>query len=73
MFFGVAMKPVIAPAAGAALEGRRPEPAAIAAAQEALSADLDPTGDLHASAAMKMQLARVLTRRVVPELAGAAP
>jgi aerobic carbon-monoxide dehydrogenase medium subunit len=72
VFFGVGTKPVIAPGAGAALEGRRPDPAAIEAAQAALADDLDPTGDLHASAAMKMQLARVLTGRVVRELAGAA-
>jgi aerobic carbon-monoxide dehydrogenase medium subunit len=72
VFFGVGTKPVVARAAGAALEGRSPDPAAIGAAQAALADDLDPIGDLHASAAVKMQLARVLTGRVVRELAGAA-
>jgi carbon-monoxide dehydrogenase medium subunit len=69
VFFGVGVKPVRASAAGVALEGRRLDGAVVAAAQEALAADLDPTDDLHASAAMKMQLARVLTTRVLRQLA----
>lgn len=72
VFFGVGVKPVLATAAGVALEGRQPDGEAVAAAQEALAEDLDPTDDLNASAAMKMHLARVLTARVLGQLADEA-
>ena len=72
VFFGVGARPVRARAAGAALEGREIDQATVAAAQDALAEDLDPTGDLHASAATKLHLARVLTARVVRQLLGEA-
>jgi len=72
VFFGVGMKPVPAVAAAAMLEGRRADETALADAQAALARDLDPTGDLQAGAATKQHLARVLTGRVLRQLAGEA-
>jgi carbon-monoxide dehydrogenase medium subunit len=61
-FFGVGSTPVRARNAEAALE--RGEDAAAA-----LARDLDPPGDLHASAAARKHLAGVLLRRVAAQLA----
>jgi aerobic carbon-monoxide dehydrogenase medium subunit len=72
VFFGVGAKPIRAIAAGAALEGREIDDATVAAAQEALADDLDPSADLHAGIATKLHLARVLTARVLKQLAGGA-
>jgi aerobic carbon-monoxide dehydrogenase medium subunit len=72
VFFGVGGQPVSAAAAAAALEGRAIDQAAVAAAQDALGEDLDPTADLHAGAATKLHLARVLTARVLGQLTGEA-
>ena len=71
VFFGVGGQPVRA-AAAAALEGCAIDHAAMAAAQDALTEDLEPTADLQASAATKLHLARVLTARVVGQLLGEA-
>jgi carbon-monoxide dehydrogenase medium subunit len=68
VFFGVGTGPVRARAAERALGGRRPDGAVLAEAARALDADLDPPGDIHASAATRRQLARVLLSRVVPRL-----
>ena len=68
VFFGLGAKPVQAHAAGAAVEGREVDEASIAAAQAALAADLEPVGDLQASAATKLHLAGVLTTRVLRQL-----
>jgi aerobic carbon-monoxide dehydrogenase medium subunit len=73
VFFGVGAKPVRAPAADAVLEGREIDQATVRAAQDALAEDLEPTGDLQASAATKLHLARVLTARVLRQLVGEAP
>jgi carbon-monoxide dehydrogenase medium subunit len=51
VFFGIGAKPVQASAAGAVLEGRGLDQATVRAAQDALAEDLEPTADLHASAA----------------------
>ena len=72
VFFGVGGQPVRATAASAVLEGREIDPAAVAAAQDALAEDLDPSADLQAGAATKLHLARVLTARVLAQLAGEA-
>jgi carbon-monoxide dehydrogenase medium subunit len=72
VFFGIGGKPVPATVAGAVLEGRGIDDAAVAAAQDALADDLDPTADLQASAATRRHLARVLTARVLGQLAGEA-
>jgi aerobic carbon-monoxide dehydrogenase medium subunit len=69
VFFGVGAKPVQAHAAGAALEGSEVDDATVEAAQVALARDLEPVGDLHASAATKLHLAGVLTARVLRQLA----
>jgi aerobic carbon-monoxide dehydrogenase medium subunit len=73
VFFGVGARPVAASAAAAVLEGREIDRAAIEAAQDVLDEDLDPSADLHASAATKRHLARVLTARVLEQLTREAP
>jgi carbon-monoxide dehydrogenase medium subunit len=73
VFFGVGARPVRATAARAALEGRVVDRETIAAMQEALALDLEPTADLHASAATKLHLARVLAARLLARLVGDAP
>ena len=58
--------PVEARQAAAALRGRAPDPAAIAeAARLAGERDVDPNGDIHASAPFKRHLTRVLTARAL--------
>jgi carbon-monoxide dehydrogenase medium subunit len=68
-FFGAGDRPILAEAANAALEGKSYSDETVAAAQDALDADLDPMEDLNGPPAMKMHLARVLTARVLAELA----
>lgn len=68
-FFGAGDRPIMAQAANAALEGKSHSDETVAAAQAALDADLDPMEDLNGPPAMKMHLARVLTARVLAELA----
>jgi carbon-monoxide dehydrogenase medium subunit len=68
-FFGAGDRPILAQAANAALEGQSYSDATVAAAQEALGADLDPMDDLNGPPEMKMHLARVVTARVLAELA----
>jgi aerobic carbon-monoxide dehydrogenase medium subunit len=72
VFFGVSAKPVLAQAASAAIDGSEVDDASVAAAQKALAGDLQPIGDLHASAATKLHLAGVLTARVLRQLAAEA-
>ncbi len=69
-FFGAGDRPILAQTANAALEGQSYSDATVAAAQEALDADLDPMDDLNGPPEMKMHLARVVTARVLAELAG---
>ncbi len=64
-FFGVGDRPQRATGLEKALEGRSDVDGALAR----LDADLAPRGDLHASAAMKLHLAKVLAGRVLRELA----
>jgi carbon-monoxide dehydrogenase medium subunit len=71
VFFGVDDKPVEASAAAAAL-GDGVSRERIAAAQEALGEDIDPSGDLQADRATKLHLARVLLARGVAALVGDA-
>jgi carbon-monoxide dehydrogenase medium subunit len=68
-FFGAGDRPILAASANAALEGKAYSEETVAAAQAALDADLDPMPDLNGSVATKMHLARVLTGRVLAELA----
>ncbi len=72
VYFAVGATPVLAPLAGAKLAGSTLGNEAIEAAAAALDGDLDPFDDLHCSAAMKLHLARELTRRVLTEMAGGA-
>jgi carbon-monoxide dehydrogenase medium subunit len=65
-FFGVGATPIRARAAEAAVEGGA-DPLA------ALGRDLDPQGDIQASAAAKKHLAGVLLGRVIAQLAEARP
>lgn len=65
VFFGVGPGPVLAARANAALAGRSLDAAAIAAAQAALTEDLDPPADMHGPPEMKRHLARVLTQRAL--------
>jgi carbon-monoxide dehydrogenase medium subunit len=68
VFFGVEDRPVLARTASASLSGLVIDDAAISASQSVLADDLDPHGDLHADAATKLHLARVLTGRVLTSL-----
>lgn len=65
VFFGSGNLPIRARAAESSLAGRRPDDAAIAAAQAALARELHPTADLYHGAATKQHLAGVLMRRVL--------
>jgi carbon-monoxide dehydrogenase medium subunit len=68
-FFGAGDQPILAKSASAALNGQPNNEDTIKKAQESLDADLDPMPDLNGPAAMKMHLARVLTKRALAELA----
>ncbi|MBI4592698.1 MAG: xanthine dehydrogenase family protein subunit M [Candidatus Rokubacteria bacterium] len=68
VYLGVGLTPVSARAAESALAGRKLDDRALAEAGEALDADLDPPSDVHASAALRRHLARVLLRRVLTRL-----
>lgn len=62
---GVGDRPVRASGAEAALRGRIPDEEAVAEAAEAVAGEIEPTGDIHASADYRRHLATVLTRRAV--------
>lgn len=64
VYFGMGEIPVLAERASAALLTR-----GIKAAEDALAEDLSPIADQHSTSEMKLHLARVLTRRVVPLIA----
>ncbi len=66
-FTGVAGTPVRAPEAERMLVGHEPTTAAIAEMAAVARAGLDPSGDVHASAAYRRHIAGVLTERVVKE------
>jgi carbon-monoxide dehydrogenase medium subunit len=60
--------PVQAQQAIKLLQGETPTPALLAAAAEtAAQTDIDPNGDIHASAAFRRHLAKVLTRKALTE------
>jgi CO/xanthine dehydrogenase FAD-binding subunit len=66
VYLSVGDRPIEAREAARLLEGSVPSDEAIAAAAEKASRDeMDPTGDIHASAEFKRHLARVLTGRVL--------
>jgi carbon-monoxide dehydrogenase medium subunit len=67
-WLAVGDRPTLSPRAMAALEGKTADAATIATAQAALAQDLDPSGDLHADAATRKHLARVLLGRAITAL-----
>jgi carbon-monoxide dehydrogenase medium subunit len=68
VFAGVGLMPVRAGRAEAAVRGRRPDADVLAEVGRALDADLDPPADVHASAALRRHLARVLLGRALSAL-----
>jgi len=67
-FFGVGDRPARAAQFERALEGKPAAAATIEGALARLDIDLDPRADLHASAAMKRHLAKVLAGRVLKQM-----
>ena len=67
-YFGVGSRPTLAAKAAAHLTGQADRDTALANAEAALADDLEPHDDLHASAATRLHLARVLLRRALPDL-----
>ena len=65
VYLAIGDGPVLAPSAEAALVGAEPRPEAIAAAAQAVDGDIDPPADIHATAAYRRHLARVLAGRVL--------
>lgn len=63
--FSVGEGPVLAERVAVALEGLRPDAGVIQAASHAVQGDIDPPSDIHAGAAYRRQLARVLTGRAL--------
>ncbi len=68
-FFGVGDRPARAARFERALDGRPAMPKTIEGALAQLDADLSPRADLHASAATKRHLAKVLAGRVLAQMA----
>jgi len=73
VFFGVGDRPCRAARLERALEGQSATRKAIDGALGELDADLEARSDLHASAATKRHLAKVLAGRVLAQLEGVAP
>jgi carbon-monoxide dehydrogenase medium subunit len=63
----VADRPLLASSAEQLLVGQHPTPETIAAAAAAAMSDIDPAGDIHASARYRRHLAGVLTRRALQQ------
>ena len=68
VFLSVGDAPVVAHQAAETLAGQAPTPEAIqAAAETAANDDIDPAGDIHASAEYRRHLAQVLARRALTQ------
>ncbi|MFL5734115.1 MAG: FAD binding domain-containing protein [Chloroflexia bacterium] len=65
VFFSISDGPIEVPAAGDALRGGKPEVEAIRAATEAVDPYIDPPSDIHATAAYRRHLVKVLARRTL--------
>ncbi len=66
VFMGVGDRPMVGNAAASVLVGQKPTAEAIeAAAERTAQEDIDPFGDVHASAEFRRHLAAVLARRVL--------
>ena len=72
VFFSAGDRPILAPTAAAAIEGQAYSPQTAKAVQDSLHQDLDPPGDLNGGSATKLHLARVLTGRILADLAAAS-
>jgi carbon-monoxide dehydrogenase medium subunit len=73
VLFGVGAGPVLARRAVKSLSGAAPSEKVMTEAADAAAAkDADPPGDIHASAAYRRQLVRVLTRRALERAAARA-
>jgi aerobic carbon-monoxide dehydrogenase medium subunit len=68
VYFSAGDRPMLAGAAAEALADRPNSPQTRESAAEALGGDLDPPEDLNADSAMRLRLAKVLTRRVLERL-----
>ena len=69
VFFGVGDRPTRAPQFERALQGQLAAPKTVESVLAKLDADLEPRADLHASAATKRHLAKVLAARVLKQMA----
>jgi carbon-monoxide dehydrogenase medium subunit len=65
VYLAIGDGPVPAPSVVAALQGQEPTEAAIRAAAAAVDADVDPPDDIHATAAYRRHLTRVLARQTL--------
>jgi CO/xanthine dehydrogenase FAD-binding subunit len=65
VLIGVDLQPVDARSAAKQIIGAQPNADVIQAAAEAVNAEIDPSGDIHASAQFRRHLAKVLTRRAL--------
>lgn len=72
VFLSVGAAPFEARRAAGLLHGEAPEGAAVAAAAAAAQEEIEPRGDIHASADFKRHLARVLTARALGKAAARA-
>jgi carbon-monoxide dehydrogenase medium subunit len=68
VYFSAGDRPMLAGVAAEALADRPNSPQTRESAAEALGGDLDPPEDLNADSAMRLRLAKVLTRRVLERL-----
>jgi carbon-monoxide dehydrogenase medium subunit len=65
VLFSVGDIPIVSVSASDVLQGAAPTEEAIRAAAEAVDADIDPQGDIHATAEYRRHLSKVLARRVL--------
>lgn len=65
VLFGVGEGPTISPHVRDALLGQQPTSTVVRTAAAAVDPDIEPSGDIHASAAYRRHLAHVLTRRAL--------
>jgi carbon-monoxide dehydrogenase medium subunit len=72
VYLAIGDGPVPAPSVEALLVGETPTPEAIQAAAAAVDGDIDPPTDIHATAAYRRHLARVLAGRVLGRAAARA-
>lgn len=65
VLFSVGDMPVVSESVSSVLVGEEPTVEAIEAAAESIAGDIDPPGDIHATAEYRMHLAKVLARRTL--------